>query len=302
MIQNIQSSKINITFLLILFMSFNCATYMRNSSQELQILGPENSSIYIENEKVGESLIVTKAGFPELEKKPTKTIRVEKDGFNPESAQIESSFSFWFWGNILLLPAAPIGFITDYYLGYHKKYSPKSVVLNKLTVNPSFKIQNNNPSHDKFNQRVLQDKDKITSVSYGNLIKVRLTKVDESGKEIPDSEVQFAGLMNPNQEAQIKPGRYLIQGTFEGDAYDHKARIRYTAKVPGQSIIDIPGGGVGVFCGTIDYEKKGTGIRFLHINEEDTTLFQGILPRFDFLRRIALENCRDVFNPQDLKR
>ncbi|MCW7469583.1 LEPBI_I2678 family protein [Leptospira kanakyensis] len=302
MIKNIQSSKIKITLFLILFMSFNCATYMRNSSQELQIMGPENSSIYIENEKVGESLILTRSGFPELEKKPTKTIRVEKDGFSPESAEIESSFSLWFWGNILLLPAAPIGFITDYFLGYHKTYRPSAVVLNKLKENPSFKIQNKSASHEKFNQRVTQDKDKTISVSYGNLINVRLTKADESGKEIPGSEIKFAGLPTTNQEAEITSGRYLIQGTFEGDAYTAKARIRYTAKVPGQVIIDVPGGGVGVFCGTYDFEKKGTGIRFLHINEEDTTIFQGLLPRFDFLRRIALSNCKDVFNPQDLKK
>ncbi|TGK49495.1 LEPBI_I2678 family protein [Leptospira bouyouniensis] len=275
---------------------------MKNSSQELQIMGPENSSIYIDNEKVGESLIITRAGFPEIEMKPTKTIRVEKDGFNPESAEISSSFSLWFWGNILFLPAAPIGFFTDYYLGYHKTYNPKSVVINLLKENTNFKVQSKNPSHEKFNQRVLQDKDKLISVSYGNLTNVRMVKVDDSGKEIPNSEISFGGLLSPNKDAKIAAGRYLIQGTFEGDRFTKNARIRYTAKVAGQSIVDVPGGGVGVFCGTIDLEKKGTGIRFLHINEEDTVLFEGLMPRFDFLRRIATSNCNKVFNPQDLRK
>ena len=68
-------------------------------------------------------------GVLELSRRTDHTLIISKEGFQPCEVEINRRTSPWLWGNIILLPFAVVGVITDYYTGGYYELEPSQVTV-----------------------------------------------------------------------------------------------------------------------------------------------------------------------------
>jgi PEGA domain len=87
------------TFLLATVASLTgCATIISGTHQEVKINSlPAGAAVTVDGAPRGVTPVVLK-----LSRRPSHTLTLQKDGFQPESCIINSGFNGWFLGNILL--------------------------------------------------------------------------------------------------------------------------------------------------------------------------------------------------------
>ncbi|PJZ90667.1 hypothetical protein CH368_00160 [Leptospira levettii] len=280
----------------------NCATYMKyamQGNQDLNVIGPEDSHIFLDDEKIGESFIIKDVGFPKKDVVEKKTVRIEKTGYAPQVIELKKGTNKWIWGNFLFLLGAPIGFGIDYLSGVFESFTPLNIKAD-LIRDEKYKVDLNSPTQKKY-KAVLDESSKIPVViTYSNLSAVNIEKLDEKGNVIPNANDEYTSIFqNQSNVKTLSPGTYRIKGIYQTSRRSGNTITTYTAKKAGEMILTIPGGGAGAFCGLIDKEKKATSFRFIHINEPSAKSLEGFLPRAQLSNRIA-GSCDGIFGLQDL--
>lgn len=283
-------------------MTGNCATYMKyamQGNQDLNVIGPEDSHIYLNDEKIGESFIIKDVGFPKKDIEEKKTVRIEKTGYAPQVIELKKGTNKWVWGNFLFLLGAPIGFGIDYVSGVFDSFAPLRIKA-ELVRDDKFKVDLNSPSQKKY-KAITDESSKIPVViTFSNLSGFVMEKLDEKGNVIPNANDEHNSfLQNQSKFRTVNPGTYRIKGVYQTSKHNGNSITTYTAKRGGEMIVNIPGGGAGAFCGLIDKEKKATSFRFIHINEPSAKSLEGFLPRAQLSTRVV-GSCEEIFGIQDL--
>ena len=99
-----------------------CGTLVHGGKQDIRIQSePAGASVRAEN-----SSAMT-PGTVEISRRTDHTLIISKEGFDPCEVEINRRTSQWLWGNILLLPFAPLGVIIDYYTGGYYELAPSGV-------------------------------------------------------------------------------------------------------------------------------------------------------------------------------
>lgn len=308
MIFNASSMKIKSNILLSIFCLFcfllvgNCGTYMKytmQGNQDMNVIGPEDSHIFLDDEKIGESFIIKDVGFPKKDVVEKRTVRIEKNGYAPQVIELKKGTNKWIWGNFLFLLGAPIGFAIDYVAGVFESFTPLNIKAD-LIRDEKHKVDLNSPTQKKY-KAVLDESSKTPVViTFANLSSVEFEKLDEKGNVIPNANDEYKSIFQNDANVRtVSPGTYRIKGVYRTTRSTSRTITTYTAKKGGEMILTIPGGGAGAFCGLIDKEKKATSFRFIHINEANAKSLEGFLPRAQLSNRIA-GSCDGIFGLQDL--
>ena len=118
--------NLSIKRVLVCFVAFNvvgCASVMNGSSQNIGITStPTGAKVTIDNKPVGVTPVVT-----DLSRKDGHIVTIEMPGYKPVGLTLAKGTSNWVWGNLFLLPAAPIGLGIDYVNGGMYKLSPEQI-------------------------------------------------------------------------------------------------------------------------------------------------------------------------------
>lgn len=101
-----------------------CGTLIHGGKQNICVQSePGGAAIRMED-----SFAMT-PGILELSRRTDHTLIISKKGFQPCEVEINRRTSPWLWGNILLLPFAVVGVITDYYTGGYYELEPSQVTV-----------------------------------------------------------------------------------------------------------------------------------------------------------------------------
>ena len=101
-----------------------CGTVIHGGRQKITIQS-EPSGAMVRTETSSERT----PGALELSRRTDHTLIISKEGFQPCEVEINRRTSPWLWGNILLLPFAVVGVITDYYTGGYYELEPSQVTV-----------------------------------------------------------------------------------------------------------------------------------------------------------------------------
>jgi hypothetical protein len=82
--------KVLIIWIFLTFGILNCASFFRNASTRLEVIAPEGSSIYLNQEKIGESYTFKKINLPGREKAEPYELKVELTGYKPKIVRLET--------------------------------------------------------------------------------------------------------------------------------------------------------------------------------------------------------------------
>lgn len=284
---------------LVLLAVANCATFAKLGSQDLLVIGPEDSHIFLNDEKIGESVAMKKIGFPSKEPNQKKIVRIEKNGFEPNITELEKETNPWFWGNFLFLGGAPIGFLVDYLSDTNSRFTPRAFKA-EMKENPNFKVDLSKKEIQNYQLAKEKTKDLEILLTFSNLSELSMVKVDEKGNPLPGTEQSFTNFLgNSKTQITVSPGNYLLKARYRTSQIVGNTITTYTAKKSMESVVKIPGGGVGSFCGIIDPLKKATSVRFIHLTEPNAKALEGLIPGNELSLRIS-NSCDDVFGIPDL--
>ena len=114
--------------LTVLFTGGGCATVVCGTSQKIQITTTPPGA----KARVGLDTITTPGVFS-LSRKNDFTIEISKPGYEAERVHIHREWNHMIWGNLLLLPFAYVGVLTDAISGASNSLRPDSVNV-RLTV------------------------------------------------------------------------------------------------------------------------------------------------------------------------
>ncbi|MDF3821345.1 hypothetical protein P3G55_15690 [Leptospira sp. 96542] len=267
----------NYIWLFALLIGFaNCATMSQNVNTRLDVYAPEGSSIYLNDEKIGESYALKKVGYPDIKNPKKMDVRVELNGHRPESITLASSANPMIYGNFIFLLFAPVGFAVDYFSGAFNKYDPLDF---KPAMKPdaSFKENKSSQAYIQFAKERETDAEKESMVTFGNLdpSEFKLYAVDASGNPIIPTGFFSSALIGGQVRVKpLKPGKYWVSGKYQFS----KGRTIYTARVAGEQVITIPAGGMAAVCGMMNEKTKTTAFRVIHVPEKNLNEFTGIVP------------------------
>lgn len=277
----------------------NCATFAKLGSEDLLVIGPEDSHIFYNQEKIGESVAMKKIGFPSKDPNLKSIVRIEKTGFAPNITELEKETNPWFWGNLLFLGGAPIGFLVDYFADTNKRFTPLAFKA-ELKENPGFKVDLSNKEIQNYQLLKEKSKDLDILLTFSNLSELSLVKVDDKGNPLKSIDTDFSSVFGKEKkQVTVTPGNYLLKGRYRTSIIVGNTITTYWAKKTMETVIKIPGGGVGSFCGLIDPVKKTTSVRFIHLIESNAKELEGSIPGNELSYRIS-GSCDDVFGIPDL--
>lgn len=128
-------------FLLVLllptfFALFGCATLMNPSTQYVPInTDPPNSNFFVNGKDYK-----TPALLEVNNQNVVDSITISRQGYEDATIEFYQGVSPWFYGNLLLLPAAPIGMLVDYLTDSISVTRPDyvSIRMRRSDVNPFF--------------------------------------------------------------------------------------------------------------------------------------------------------------------
>jgi len=118
---------------ILVFMLCGCGTMIHGGKQNIQIQSEPGGAIV----RTKDTFAMT-PGCLEIDRRTDHLLTISKEGFEPCEVEINRRTSSWLWGNILLLPFAPLGVIVDYYTGGYYELEPSSVYV-KLTPDKRFR-------------------------------------------------------------------------------------------------------------------------------------------------------------------
>jgi len=101
-----------------------CGTLIHGGKQNIRIQSSPAGAI-----ARSKSVSVTTPARMEMSRRTDHVLMISKEGFEPCEIEINRRTSSWLWGNILLLPFAPLGVIIDYYTGGYYELEPSSVYV-----------------------------------------------------------------------------------------------------------------------------------------------------------------------------
>ncbi|MCZ8155678.1 MAG: hypothetical protein O9264_06145 [Leptospira sp.] len=264
----------SIFLLFMLFGSSNCASFFRNASTRLEVVAPEGSSIYLNQEKIGDSYTFKKINLPDREKAQAYELKVELTGNKPKNIALTTERNPWIWGNFLFLAFSPVGFAVDYFAGGFERYTPLEHFI-EFEPDASFKENKNSSAYLKYQKELEASKTKETLVTNGNLANFILIQLDEKGNEIKEE-----GLFSKTRlgefgirQQDLKSGKYKVL-SMEDYENNKGKQITYTTKKEGEDHVIIPGGGVAVLC-----RSESGRFRVLHISEKNLQEFEFVAPR-----------------------
>jgi hypothetical protein len=261
-------------YLIIIFGICNCASFFRNASTRLEVIAPEGSGIYLNQEKIGESYTFKKINLPGREKSEKYELKVELTGYKPKNVTLETELNPWIWGNFVFLGFFPVGFAVDYFAGGFDRYTPLEHFI-EFEPDASFKENKSSSAHLKYLKELDVSKSKETLVTIGNLSGFILIQLDEKGNEIKEEGLFSKNRLGENGQRQqdLKAGKYKVIDRDEYNSNKGK-QITYTTKKEGEDYIIIPGGGVAVLC-----QSDSGRFRLLHISEKNLQEFEFVAPR-----------------------
>jgi hypothetical protein len=192
----------------------NCATFAKLGSEDLLVIGPEDSHIFYNQEKIGESVAMKKIGFPSKDPNLKSIVRIEKTGFAPNITELEKETNPWFWGNLLFLGGAPIGFLVDYFADTNKRFTPLAFKA-ELKENPGFKVDLSNKEIQNYQLLKEKSKDLDILLTFSNLSELSLVKVDDKGNPLKSIDTDFSSVFGKEKkQVTVTPGNYLLKGRY----------------------------------------------------------------------------------------
>lgn len=264
------NSRIIPCLLTISCLLFNCATMSKNDdgSQSIFVKSTADSHIYLDGEKIGETFAASKIDSPVKDPNKHYKIRIEKDGFEPKEVAVEKEIHSLFGWNLIFLVGAPIGFAVDYFTGSYLHYNRWIEV--DLDKKSDFKRNPNSDTNLKFITKRDADKNLPVEVRFEKILHATYEKTDENGNPIPNSA---NGKLTPggtySNLASLNQGYYKVEGYFNQKDihFTYSSSVTTVAKKPGTKVLKIPGGGVGIVCGTFDPIQKISSFQWIHIPE-----------------------------------
>ncbi len=133
-----QQRNMLLTLLLVptLLTLLGCATLMNPSTQYVPInTDPPNSNFFVNGKDYK-----TPALLEINNQNAVDSITISRQGYEDATIEFYEGVSPWFYANLLLLPAAPIGMLTDYLTGSIQVVKPDyvSIRMRRSDVNPFF--------------------------------------------------------------------------------------------------------------------------------------------------------------------
>lgn len=283
-------------FLTFLVFNITCGTMSarKDGLQSIFIKAPADSHIYLNGEKIGETFAASLIDSPAKDPNKNYKLRIEKDGYEPKEIEVKKEIHSLFGWNLIFLVGAPIGFVIDYFTGEYQNYSRWTVV--DLDQKSNFKVDLTSETNRNYIQKRDADKELLVDVRFANMTSHTLEKLDESGKPLPKSKDGNDKnlFMYPFQE-KLSKGSYLIKGDFAKKEFDMSYRSSTTTKArkSGEKLIQIPGGGVGVVCGTMDLVTYKSSFHWIHIPE---FISSKLAESKDVQKFYLASHCDQIFN------
>ncbi|TGL45199.1 LEPBI_I2678 family protein [Leptospira perdikensis] len=239
-----------------------------DGSQSIFVKSTADSHIYLDSEKIGETFAASKIDSPAKDPNKRYKIRIEKDGFEPKEIEVEKEIHSLFGWNLIFLVGAPIGFAVDYFNGSYLHYNRWITV--ELDKKSNFKRNPDSETNLKFITKRDADKNLPVEVRFEKISHATYEKTDENGNPVSNST---NGILTPggtySNMATLDHGYYKVTGFFlqKDIHFTYNSSVTRIAKKPGTKVLKIPGGGVGIVCGTFDPINKISSFQWIHIPE-----------------------------------
>jgi len=99
-----------------------CGTIMNGTHSNVAISSVPRANLTIDGKKYGKTPVTV-----DLSDKKDHQVILAADGYRPYQTTIESHFSKWYIGNVLIIPVGLVGFILDPLSGGMDYLTPKNI-------------------------------------------------------------------------------------------------------------------------------------------------------------------------------